>query len=211
MGSSAIDICSQALDRLGFPPISSFEDNRTAATCGRIYPDLMNSLMARYPWRFTRKFAALSRTNVTPLAQWKFEYQLPADIVIPGIYAIYQTNAEGEAPFKDYEVVNNKKLYANVPTLFISYTIRPPEGDWPAHFYQLAIYVVTAELAKPLTEDNELTQEWRQFTYGPPSDNGHGGYYAIATLADAQEAPPARLQEYTLIEARLGTGIPDLR
>lgn len=211
MGSSAVDICSQALDRLGIPPISSFEDNRVAATCGRLYDDLMDSLLARYPWNFTRKYAALSRTNVTPTAQWRFEFQLPGDIVIPGLYAIYRSAAVGEPPFKVFEIVNNKKLLCNEPTLFISYTIRPPESDWPAHFYQLAIYAMTTELAKPLTEDNALFETWRQYTYGVPSENGEGGYYSTAKRIDAQQDPPARLFEYTLIEARVGDGLPDFR
>ena len=211
MGSSATDICSQALDRLGIPPISSFEDNRVAATCGRIYDDLMDSLIARYPWNFTRKYAALSRTNVTPLAQWKFEYQLPGDMVDPGLYAIYRTSAESEPPFKVFEVVGDRKLLANEQQLFISYTIRPPESDWPPHFYQLAIYAMTAELAKPLTEDNALMQEWRVFTYGTPQDQGEGGYFGTAKRIDSQMDPPARLFEYTLIEARVGDGLPDFR
>lgn len=211
MGSSAVDICSQALDRLGIPPISSFEDNRVAATCGRIYDDLMDSLLARYPWNFTRKYAALTRTNVTPTAQWKFEFQLPGDIVLPGVYAVYRTSAESEPPFKNFEIVNNKKLLTDHPTLFMAYTIRPPESDWPAHFYQLAIYAMTAELAKPLTEDNALFELWRSFTYGTPGEAGSGGYYKTATRIDSQQDPPAQLLEYTLIEARVGDGLPDFR
>ena len=211
MGSSAVDICSQALDRLGIPPISSFEDNRVAATCGRLYDDLMDTLISRYPWNFARKYAALSRTNGIPLAQWRFEFQLPGDILLPGVYAIYRTAAEGEPPFKIYEIVANKKLLCNEPQLFISYTIRPPESDWPSHFYQLAIYALTVELAKPLTEDNALMQEWRQFTYGVPSDNGEGGYFGTAKRVDSQQDPPARLFEHTLIEARVGDGLPDFR
>lgn len=211
MGSSSIDICSQALDRLGIPPISSFQDNRVAATCGRIYDDLMNSLMASYPWNFCRKYVALSRTNVTPTAQWPFEFQLPGDIVIPGVYALYESNAQGAPPFKNFEIVNNKKLLTVAPTLFMSYTIRPPESDWPAHFYQLAIYAMTTDLAKPLTEDNALFELWKTFTYGVPSDNMRGGYMATARTIDAQQDPPARLHEYSLIEARVGDGLPDFR
>lgn len=211
MGSSAIDICSQALDRLGIPPISSFEDNRVAATCGRIYDDLMDSLFARYPWNFARKYAALSRTNVTPTAQWRFEFVLPPDLVLPGVYAIYRSSQPSEPPFKLYEIVANTRLLTDEPQLFIAYTIRPPENEWPAHFYQLAIYAVTAELAKPLTEDNELMDTWMRFTYGVPSDNGQGGYYKTAARLDSQQDPPAQLHEYTLIEARVGDGLPDFR
>lgn len=211
MAQSDVDLCSQALERLGLPPISSFVESRNAATCGRLYDGVMNSLLGSYPWKFTRKFSALSRTAVTPLAQWKFEFQLPPDIVLPGNYAVYRSSATGAPPFKNFQIVNNAKLLADEQTLFMEHTIRPPEGDWPPHFYQLAIYAMTADLAKPITEDNALAKDWREFTYGTPSENGRGGYWSQATTVDAQQDPPARLQEFTLIEARVGDGLPDFR
>lgn len=211
MAASDIDICAQALELLGLPPISGFDDDRTGATCGRHYDDLMDTLMAIYPWKFCRKYVALSRTVVTPPLQWRFEYVLPPDIVLPGVYSVYDNSAEGAAPFKHYEIVNNKRLYADAQQLFMSYTIRPPEGDWPPHFYNLAILAVAARLAKPLTEDNELAVHWQGVAFGSPSEAGQGGFFRTARNTDAQQSPPARLHEYTLLEARVGDGLPDFR
>ena len=211
MAASDVDIVSQALELLGDDPIGGFDESRSAATGGRFYEDVTNSLLVRYPWKFCRKFVKLSRTNVTPPAQWRYEFQLPGDIGIPGVYALYRSDAQGETPFKAYQIVNNKKLYADVLELWMQYTIRPPESDWPAHFYQLAIYAMAAQLAKPITEDTELLTHWWQVAYGVPSDNLRGGYFAVAAQIDAQQDPPARLEEYTLVQARLGDGLPDFR
>ena len=210
MGSTDIDICSQALDGLGIPPISSFEDNRVAATCGRLYTELTNRLLAGYNWNFARALAAMEREASAPAGLWMFSYLLPVDMVRPGVYAIYRTSDINQAPYKLFEVAG-KKILSDSPSLFIAYTRRPAEGDWPPHFYQLAIYAMKAELAMPLTEDPAKAQDAREIAYGLPSEAGIGGYMRTARLRDSQADPPARVMDYTLIEARLGDGLPDLR
>ena len=209
MASSAEDICSQALDLLGVPPISSFEDNRVAATCGRLFDTQMNSLFAAYPWNFTIKYVQLSRTSNTPVAQWQYEFLLPSDLVLPSVYAVFRTEAVGEPPLKLYEITNNRRLLANELEIYMQYSLRPPVADWPSHFYLLAIYAMAAILAMPVTEDQALADKWEQKAFGVPSDNGQGGYFAQAARRDAQQDPPRRLVEHTLIEARVGDGLPD--
>lgn len=203
MGASDIDICSQSLDRLGIPPISSFEDNRVAATCGRIYGDLINRLLAEYPWNFARAFASLDREVNPPAGLWQYSYLLPSDLVRPSVYAIYRTSDTNQAPFKEYEVAG-KKILSDSPTLFIAYSRRPPEGDWPPHFYQLAIYATTAELAMPLTEDTAKAKDTREIAYGTPVESGRGGYMRTARTRDSQSDPTARIEDFTLIDAHLG-------
>lgn len=210
MGSTDIDICSQALDRLGIPPISSFEDNRVAATCGRIYTDLTNRLLMEYPWDFARALAAMQREVTGPAGLWKYSFLLPVDMVRPGVYAVYTSSNINQAPFKVYEVAG-KKILTDSPTLFIAYTKRPPESDWPPHFYQLAIYAMAAEMAMPLTEDPATADAARVIAYGQPGESGRGGFMRTARTRDSQSDPSARVMDYTLIEARLGDGLPDLR
>lgn len=211
MAASDVDICSQALDFLGIPPISSFEDNRVAATCGRLFDTQMNALFAAYPWNFTIKYVQLNRTSTVPVAQWQYEFLLPSDLVLPSVYAVFRTEAVGEPALKEYEITNNRRLLANELEIYMQYSIRPPVPEWPSHFYMLAVYAMAAALAMPITEDVDLAQLWNQKAFGVPSDNGQGGYFANAARRDAQQDPPRRLTEYTLIEARVGDGLPDFR
>ena len=210
MTQTDIDVCSQALDLIGVPPISSFEDNSVAATCGRLYEDTILDLLGQYSWGFARAMRALQQEAGAPAGLWKYTFTMPTDMVRPHNYAIYRTSDTNQRPFKDYEIQGNKVLTDN-PTLFMVYARRPPENEWPPHFYRLAIYWMAAVLASPITEDAEKAAERAGIAWGTPSELMQGGYMRVAKQLDGQEQPTARIEDYTLIEARLGGGMPDLR
>ncbi len=208
---SDVDICSQALEQLGQDPIGSFEEGAAAATAGRAYPTAIRKLLGCYPWKFIRTNAQLDRTNEEPTAVWRYEFQLPGDLLAPGLYSIYRSKAQGSPPFKEYSVKENRRIWANEQELWIEYSRQAPESEFPPHVYALAIDVMTARLAKPITEDDDIAAYWNQKAYGVPSDNGAGGHMAQARLVDSQQSPPATVFEYSLIEARVGTGLPYYR
>lgn len=208
MASSEIDICSQALDLIGAPPISSFEDNRVAATCGRLYDTQMNDLLARYPWRFAQKHADLQRENSTPAGRYTYEFTMPSDAVQPNIFELYRSSAIGEPTLSDYTLGlnanGNQVILTDEPALFMVYGIRPPEAQWPPHFYKLAVLAMAAVLAKPITEDTDTANYWQEQAFGVPSDNGEGGFLGTAKRIDAQQAPLQQIQDFTLIAAHQG-------
>ena len=211
MAQSDVDICSQALEQLGQNPIGSFQQNTSAATAGRAYPTAIRELLGCYPWKFCKTIAQLDRTNEEPAAQWRFEYQLPGDMLDPSLYAIYRDRAQGSPAFKEYAVKDQRRIWSNEQELWIEYGRQPGEAEFPPHFYSLAISVMTAKLAKPITEDDAIADYWSAKAYGTPQDNGMGGHMAKARLVDAQQSPPATVFEYSLIEARIGTGLPYYR
>ena len=208
MGASAVDICSQGLDLIGVPPISSFEDNRVAATCGRLYDTEMNRLLGEYPWRFASKHADLDLQSTAPAGRYARQFTIPTDIVQPGVFELYRTSTVGEPTISDYTLGLNQNgaqvVLTDELTLFMVYTIRPPESVWPPHFYKLATLAMAALLAKPIAEDTDLAGFWEEKAFGVPSDNGQGGYFATAKRIDAQQAPMQSIQDFTLIAAHQG-------
>lgn len=209
MAASAVDICSQALDLIGGPaPITSFTDNNVAAVCGRLYDTEMNALLGGYPWRFAMKHADLQRESTTPAGRYTYEFTMPTDIVQPGVFELYRSNSIGEPTFSDYTLGLNANggqvILTDEAALFMVYTIRPPESQWPPHFYKLATLAMAAKVAKPVTEDQNTAEYWFERAFGVPSDNGQGGYFGVAKHIDAQQAPMQSIQDFTLIAAHQG-------
>ena len=61
-GDTSLSICSDALIMLGAQPISSFTEGSDAAqACDRLYPDLPDSLLSRYPWSCSYQKTQLAR------------------------------------------------------------------------------------------------------------------------------------------------------
>ncbi len=90
-GDTDIKICSDALLMLGANPISSFTEGTDEANiCDRLYPDIKIKTLASYPWSFSFKKVQLARLITTPTNEYKYEYQMPSDMVgVPR--AVYDT------------------------------------------------------------------------------------------------------------------------
>ena len=99
MSFTDVQICANALVRLGAEPIQSFDDGtQISTTCDSIYKFKKEYMLAVYPWRFTMKFIQLSRLVTAPTAQWQYQYALPADRVSSGMPAVFQSDGVSEIP-----------------------------------------------------------------------------------------------------------------
>ena len=100
-GDTDLSICSDALIMLGAAPISSFTEGTDAAqACDRLYPDLRDSLLSRYPWSWTYRKVQLSRLATAPLNEFEHAYQLPGNI-LSGVQAVFETTAANQQPIND--------------------------------------------------------------------------------------------------------------
>jgi len=71
-GDTSLSICSDALIMLGAQPISSFTEGSDAAqACDRLYPDLRDSLLSRYPWSWSYQKVQLARLATAPDRDWE--------------------------------------------------------------------------------------------------------------------------------------------
>jgi hypothetical protein len=200
-GDSALKICSDALLLLGARPISSFNEGTDSSNlCDRLYPDLKRTTLQMYPWSFSFKKAQLARTINTPVNEYKYEYQLPSDM-LGAIRKAFSTEAIGVGSFTDW-TIQGDKLLTNVEKIVIDYQFSVNEDKMPSYFVQLLKYMMAWHLAGPITDQVEKTQYWQAVAVGNPSENNRGGFFRTASSMDGQGQTSASFEDFSLIAVR---------
>lgn len=78
--ASEVEICNQALARLGQPPIISLADpSRGARLCSLFYAPKRDELLRHYRWKFAIRLVNLPAGAPAPLFGWAYRYPLPTD------------------------------------------------------------------------------------------------------------------------------------
>lgn len=206
MAFTSVQICANALIRLGAQPIQSFDEGTDiATTCETIYEMKRDYILSSYPWSFTMKFAQLSRLTATPTAQWDYQFALPADRLSSGIVAVFTSEDTSALPIQAYNLVGNK-LLSNETELWVKYQADTDETLWPAHFFELMTFVIMDELCINVTDNVGLKQTIQANTYGIPSEYGMGGLYGRAMSLDSRDYPTLQMSSDALLAARFGRG-----
>lgn len=206
MAFTAVQICSNALIRLGASPIQSFtEGTDIATTCDTIYSMKKEFMLASYPWRFTKKFIQLSRLVTAPTAQWTYQFTLPADRITAGLPAVYSTGGTYAIPVQDYTIIGNV-LMTHQPEAWVEYQAMVDESLWAPYFVELMTYIMMDELCFNVSDNANLKQIIQQTAYGTPSAGGVGGLYGKAMNLDSRDNPTTMILDSVLLEARFGNG-----
>ncbi len=204
MAFTDIQICSNALVRLGAQAIQSFDEGTDiATTCGTVYSMKKEFMLAAYPWRFTKKYAQLSRLTAAPTAQWTYQFNLPADRITAGLPTVYTDERTYAIPIQDYTIIGNV-LMSHQPKLWVEYQATVDEALWAPYFVELMTYVMMDELCFNVTDNSSLKQQINLETYGPPSGGGVGGIYGKAMNLDSRDNPTTQVLDSVLLEARFG-------
>lgn len=200
-GDTSLLICSDALLMLGAKPISSFDEGTDeASVANRLYSDIRDQALLMYPWSFSFKKTSIARLITTPTNEYKYEYQLPGDR-LTSPRAVYDTNATGVPPRKEYRIIGDK-LLTDYETVYIDYQYAVPEYEMPSYFVQLLKYMMAWHLALPITDQTEKSQYWQSVATGSPSDNGRGGYLRQAMNIDGAGNPTNAINDFSLISVR---------
>ena len=200
-GDTDIRICSDSLLMLGANPISSFTEGTDEANiCDRLYPDIKIKTLASYPWSFSFKKVQLARLITTPTNEYKYQYQMPSDMIgVPR--AVYDTASVGGPVRKEYRLMGDKIL-TDYEKVYVDYQYNVPEYALPHYFVQLLKYQMAWHLAMPITDQNEKSQYWQVVAQGTPGENGRGGYMRQAMSIDGQGQPTNAFQDFSLIDVR---------
>ena len=200
-GDTDIKICSDALIMLGANPISSFtEVTDESNICASLYSDIKIKVITNYPWSFSSKKVQLARLITTPTNEYKYEYQLPSDMVgVPS--ALYNEGTVGSARMREYRLFGDKIL-TDYEKVFVDYQFNVPEFALPSYFVQLLKYQMAWHLAMPITDQNEKLEYWKIVAEGTPGENGRGGYMRQAMTIDGQGKPTNAIQDFSLINVR---------
>jgi hypothetical protein len=210
-----ITIINRALAAIGCLKIQSeAEPGPAGQEVLLAYDALLDDLLSKYPWHFTKGFAALSRLTEEPPLGWRSAFLLPFDrIALPRAYF---DSARSTRPLLRYQLAQPNRVYADSEILFAEYQVLPAPAHWPGYFRALMTLCLSAKYALEIREDERLYQILNREAYGPPEMQGEGGQFKVAADLDAQAMPSqqpadgrnpltdARVGEYSADDARWG-------
>lgn len=179
-----VTMINRALSRIGCLPIQSEAAPGPAGT-GVVftYDAVLDDLLSKYPWHFTKKFAALSRLTAVPPLGWTSAFLLPPSRV--ALPRAYYDSATSDRPLTRFQVSTNE-IYTQTTILFAEYQERPEPPYMPAYFRELLTLAAAAEYALEIREDPSLRRELRRNAYGAEEYQGEGGQFKVAADLDAQ-------------------------
>jgi hypothetical protein len=191
MENIAVSLCSNALLMLGAGTITSFDEGTDKANvCAALYPDMVATLIASYPWRFSLRKIRLARETAVPVNEWQYQFTVPPDSLC--IRACFTSGTPGAVPIREYEIFENV-ICANAAELWAQYQFRPDESRFPVYFRQALQVSLAAVFAKPITEETEIAELWNGVA---------ASLTATARRIDAQQQPPQKITQFPLVAAR---------
>lgn len=184
MAFSKIQLISNALILLGDEPISSLSDSGAGAKAGaNLYESSYLSMLSSHRWNFATKKTTLSRLAEAPKNEYKYQYQLPTDIV----------NLITTYPVSTYRIIGDK-LYSDSSSIDIDYVYKVTEDKFPAYFIKPFEYYLAVQLCIPVTEDyNKLEIMNRMFERES----------RLARYSDSQQQPSVPIQDDPYIRVRV--------
>jgi len=199
--ASEVQIFSQALVGLGDNPVTALTELNPG------YADLFPQVKARVevsaPWRFnTVKSSALTRTISSPATQYKYEYNLPPDILNGQPRTVWNSPANQglSSQYTDFNIYG-KKLLTSSEHIYIDYQVPKEVPLFPVHVTELLILALKAVLAWSVTRKSSLRDSTFLEAWG---QDGKSGYFREAARIDSQGHPPQSIKNYPLIDVRHG-------
>jgi len=162
MGLSKIDICNQALLKIGADTIASLDTAqatddgviRSAKLCNILFDTALDEVLRLYPWNCCMRRAKLVRLAEVPAFKYDFKYQLPNDCV--RVINVYET----KQAYDDAQewVVEARTVLSNSESLFLKYVGQPDDiRNMDSLSVKALICALAIKLSTPLQLDTKLT------------------------------------------------------
>ncbi len=151
--ASKTDICNTALTRLGQEPITSFDENTSAAKrCSILFDEISDQVMASGEWTTLLNRQQLAKLTTNPEYGYSFQYQLPPDLI-----KLIEINNN---PIRNIRFKRESdRLLVDEGTVSILYVKREPNLQlWGPHLTTAVSLKLTAELVVSLTGSASLLQ-----------------------------------------------------
>lgn len=146
-----IEIISNAMILIGANPISDLSEGTEGLVASSLYENTYRGLLASHSWRFCTKKAQLAKLSSAPLNEFKYQYQLPSDIIT---VVKVQDNT-------DYEIYGDK-LYSDQEEVYIDYRYRVTETLLPDYYTLTLQFLLAAQFAIPITDNSQRAQTYQQ-------------------------------------------------
>lgn len=146
MATSVVQVCNQALARLGANLINSLDDaSEEARLCNVSFAHLRDEVLRAHAWNFATRRAQLARLAGTPAYGFDYRYKLPSDCLTP----LELNSRESEW------VAEGGELLCNLEEVYLRYTARVVNPVlFDAQFTTALVARLAAELAMPLINSN---------------------------------------------------------
>lgn len=201
-GDTDVSICSDALVMLGAGVISSFSEGTPSATaCSRLYPDLRDTLLSRYPWSWSTKKVQVLRLSALPINEWKYAYQLPGNM-LSGSLAVFDSASDAARPLNYGWEIYGSRLLTNLETVYIDYQESVSESLMPPYFVRLLRTAMASELALIITDQAQKADYFRQLAFGSPGENGRGGMFRESVNIDSRGQLTKTIDDHSLVQVR---------
>lgn len=189
MAISSIALSSRALLKLGADTIASFDDGTAEAEiAANLYPSTRDALLSAHPWGFATAQATLPRLTAEPVADFAYAFQLPADFL-----RALSAGPTGRGRGITYRIAESR-LHADYTEVVLSYIFRPTETEFPPFFDQALITRLAAEFCIPLTESTSRSESLHKLA---------DVEFRRAKMIDSQQDTPGRIEDFSLVEARI--------
>lgn len=189
MPMTAVELCATALLKIGANTIQSFSDETAEAECARrLYPLTRNALLSAHPWSFTLAQVELQPEPGEPVADFAHSFALPADHLRT---VSVGTGRRGRGLVHR---VQGGRILTDAAPITLTYQRIVAEEELPPFFLQLLVTRLAAELCVPLTENTSRAMELFRLAEAE---------LRLARLIDSQQGTPQRVDDFTLIAARL--------
>lgn len=189
MSLSNVELCSAALVKLGAEGITSFTDGTTEAdVAGTLYDIVRDGLLGTHPWSFATAHDELVQLPATPITDFEYAFDLPSDF-IKALSAGDECRSRGAV----YQIIG-REVHSNYEELTLAYIKRADEADFPPYFVSALVNRLAAEFCLPLTENASRSDLLFKLA---------DTELKLAKLIDSQQDTPPRVEDFTLIEARL--------
>jgi len=189
MPLSNVELSSAALVKLGAASISSFNDGTAEAdVAGTLYDIVRDGLLGVHPWSFATAHAELVQLPSSPLTDFEYAFELPADF-IKALSAGDDCRGRGAV----YQIIG-QEVHTNYEELTLTYIKQADEAGFPSYFVSALVNRLAAEFCLPLTENASRSELLLKLA---------DTELKLAKLIDSQQDTPQRIEDFRLIEARL--------
>ena len=146
-----IEIISNAMVLIGANPISNLDEGTEGRVAEALYENTYRGLIANHSWRFATKKARLARISEPPLNEFRYQYQLPSDLVT--VFKVQDQTI--------YEIYGDK-IYSDQEEVYIDYRYRVPETLLPDYYVLTLQFLLAAQFAIPITDNSQRAQVYNQ-------------------------------------------------
>ena len=149
MSLNQTSLASDALVLLGEEKISALAENPQAEA---LYPDCYRAALSCHPWHFALKSAQLTLKTDAVSDKSGYQYKLSYPDECLRLWAVH--------PFQARYTIIGRDIYANQRELHAWYVHEVNESILPAYFVSAFKYMLAAEFAMPVTEDEKKADIW---------------------------------------------------